>query len=102
VADLLLDLGQMLLLTWEAELPQRADQNDLEWLTSIATMWRVFGLINYGVLEEIGAEGVRDKQGWLAKYMDVNAAISRINAAIQKHSDAGEEPPVRLQPLVAA
>jgi transcriptional regulator with XRE-family HTH domain len=102
VADLLLDLGQMLLLTWEAELPQRAAQDDDEWLANIATMWRAFGLANYAVLDELGAEGLRNQQGWLARYMDVNATIHRINAAIRKHSDTGEEAPVMLEPLGVA
>jgi len=106
VAELLLDLGQLLLLTWEAELPQRAEQNDDEWLANIGTMWRAFGLANYGVLAELGAEGIRDKKAWLAKYMDVNAAIHRINAAIQEHSDADAESQamsqVMLQPLPLA
>ena len=102
VADLLLDLGQMLLLTWESELPQRAKQNDIEWLENIGIMWRAFGLANYGVLKELGAEGLLNKEAWLAKYMDLNASIHRINAAIQKHSDVGEEPQLMLQPLVVA
>jgi transcriptional regulator with XRE-family HTH domain len=99
VADLLLDLGQMLLLTWEAELPQRAAQDDDEWLANIVTMWRAFGLANYAVLDELGAERLRNQQGWLARYMDVNATIYRINAAIRKHSDTSEEAPMMLEPL---
>jgi transcriptional regulator with XRE-family HTH domain len=102
VADLLLDLGQMLLLTWEAELPQRAAQDDDEWLANIVTMWRAFGLANYGVLDELGAERLRNQQGWLARYMDVNATIYRINAAIRKHSDTSEEAPMMLEPLGVA
>jgi transcriptional regulator with XRE-family HTH domain len=99
VADLLLDLGQMLLLTWEAELPQRAAQDDDEWLANIVTMWRAFGLANYAVLDELGAERLRNQQGWLARYMDVNATIYRINAAIRKQSDTSEEAPMMLEPL---
>jgi transcriptional regulator with XRE-family HTH domain len=102
VADLLLDLGQMLLLTWEAELPQRAAQDDDEWLANIVTMWRAFGLANYAVLDELGAERLRNQQGWLARYMDVNATIYRINAAIRKHSDTSEETPMMLEPLGVA
>jgi transcriptional regulator with XRE-family HTH domain len=102
VADLLLDLGQMLLLTWEAELPQRAAQDDDEWLANIVTMWRAFGLANYAVLDELGAERLRNQQGWLARYMDVNATIYRINAAIRKHSDTSEEAPMMLEPLGVA
>jgi transcriptional regulator with XRE-family HTH domain len=102
VADLLLDLGQMLLLSWEAELPQRAAQDDDEWLANIVTMWRAFGLANYAVLDELGAERLRNQQGWLARYMDVNATIYRINAAIRKHSDTSEEAPVMLEPLGVA
>jgi hypothetical protein len=105
VADLLLSFGELLLHTWEAELPQRAAQDDDEWLANIVTLWRVFGLINYGVLDELGAEGVRDKQAWLARYMDVNAAIHRINAKITENSvrgtsDASEaSPQLLLEPL---
>ena len=105
VADLLLGFGETLLLTWEAELPERARADDVEWLANIAVLWRGFGLVNYGVLEELGAEGVRDKQGWLARYMDINAAVHRINAAIREHSAAGaspdEEAAVTLAPLAA-
>ncbi len=105
VADLLLGFGETLLLTWEAELPDRARADDAEWLADITVLWRGFGLINYGVLEELGAEGVRDKQGWLARYMDINAAVHRINAAIREYSAAGaspdEEAAVTLAPLAA-
>lgn len=106
VAELLLEFGEMLLLTWAAELPERARANDDEWLANIAVMWRTFGLINYGVLHELGADGVRDMEGWFARYMDVNAAVHRINAAIQEHSAAGaapdEEAAVLLEPLAVA
>ena len=106
VADELLLLGLHLLLTWESELPDRARGNDDEWLGNIVATWRMFGKINYDVLEELGADGLRDKQGWLARYMDVNAAIHRINAAIQEHSAAGtspaEEAAVMLEPLMVA
>jgi transcriptional regulator with XRE-family HTH domain len=88
-ADLLLQFAEMLLLTWEAELPARAQADDTEWLLSIRTIWQAFGLINYGVLDELGADGVRDKEAWLARYMDINAAVHRINAAILEHSTAG-------------
>jgi transcriptional regulator with XRE-family HTH domain len=88
-ADLLLGFAETLLLTWEAELPARAQADDDEWLANIVVLWRTFGLINYGVLDELGAEGVRDKEAWLARYMDVNAAVHRINAAIREHSVAG-------------
>ncbi len=106
VADLLLQFGHTLLLQWEAELPDRARANDNEWLANIAFMWRAFGLINYGVLEELGADRLRDRQAWLGKYMDVNAAVHRINAAIREHSAAGampaEEDAVLLEPLAVA
>src|SRR5215207_4836902 len=36
VADLLLEFGEMLLVTWEAELPERARADDDEWLGNIA------------------------------------------------------------------
>lgn len=88
VADMLLRLGEMLLLSWEAELPARAQADDNEWLANIVVQWRMFGLINYGVLDELGAEGLRDKEDWLARYMDVNAAIHRLNDAIRAHSDS--------------
>jgi transcriptional regulator with XRE-family HTH domain len=105
-ADLLLRFGEMLLRTWESELPARARADDDEWLANIVVLWRTFGLINYGVLDELGAEGLQDKQGWLARYMDVNAAVHRINAAIREHSTTGEaqdeEAAVLLEPLVAA
>ncbi len=106
VADLLLDFAQMLLLTWEAELPARAQADDVQWLLSIRTMWQAFGLINYGVLEELGADGLRDKEGWLGKYMDLNAAVHRINAAIRDNVVDGaspdEETAVLLEPLAVA
>ena len=105
-ADMLLRFGKMLLLTWEAELPARARADDDEWLANIAVLWRTFGLINYGVLDELGAGGLRDPKDWLARYMDVNAAVHRINAAIREHSSPegtpDEEAAVLLEPLVAA
>ena len=105
-ADMLLRFGEMLLLMWEAELPDRARADDDEWLANIVTQWRVFGLINYSVLEELGASGLRDPEDWLARYMDVNAAVHRINAAIREHSVSegtpDEEAAVLLEPLVAA
>ena len=105
VAEMLLNFGEMLLLTWEAELPARASADDDQWLQDIRQMWQAFGLINYGVLEELGADGVRDKEAWLARYMDVNAAVHRINAAIRDNIAAGaspdEEDAVLLKTLVA-
>jgi len=105
VAEMLLNFGEMLLLTWEAELPARASADDVQWLQDIRQMWQAFGLINYGVLEELGADGVRDKEAWLARYMDVNAAVHRINAAIRDNIAAGaspdEEDAVLLKTLVA-
>ena len=105
VAEMLLNFGEMLLLTWEAELPARASADDVQWLQDIRLMWQQFGLINYGVLEELGADGVRDKEAWLARYMDVNAAVHRINAAIRDNITAGaspdEEDAVLLKPLAA-
>ncbi len=92
VAEMLLNFGEMLLLTWEAELPARASADDVQWLQDIRLMWKAFGLINYGVLEELGADGVRDKEAWLARYMDVNAAVHRINAAIRDNITAGASP----------
>ena len=66
----------------------------------------MFGLINYGVLDELGVDGVRDKEAWLARYMDINATVHRINATIREHSTAGaspdEEAAVMLQPLAVA
>ena len=91
-ADKLLEFGEMLLLTWEAELPARARADDDEWLANIAVLWRTFGLINYGVLDELGAGGLRDAEGWLARYMDVNAAVHRLNANIRAHSDSDMVP----------
>ncbi len=106
VADLLLRFGEMLLLTWEAELPDRARADDDQWLANISVLWRTFGLVNYGVLEELGAEGVRGKEAWLARYMDINATVHRINAAVREHSTPGaspdEETAVTLEPLVVA
>jgi len=105
VAEMLLNFGEMLLLTWEAELPARASADDDQWLQDIRLMWQQFGLINYGVLEELGADGVRDKEAWLARYMDVNAAVHRINAAIRDNITAGaspdEEDAVLLKTLAA-
>ena len=105
VAEMLLNFGEMLLLTWEAELPARASADDVQWLQDIKEMWQTFGLINYGVLEELGADGVRDKEAWLARYMDVNAAVHRINAAIRDNIAAGaspdEEDAVLLKTLAA-
>lgn len=60
VADMLLRFGEMLLLQWEAELPDRAEADDDEWLANIVVLWRMFGLINYGVLDELGPGGIRD------------------------------------------
>jgi excisionase family DNA binding protein len=106
VADLLLEFGEMLLLSWEAELPNRAQADDDEWLANIVVLWRTFGLINYGLLHELGPEGLRDKEAWLARYMDINAAVHRINAAIQDQSAGGaspdEEATVMLEPLPSA
>ena len=105
VAEMLLNFGEMLLLTWEAELPARASAGDVQWLQDIRLMWQAFGLINYGVLEELGADGVRDKEAWLARYMDVNAAVHRINAAVRDNIAAGaspdEEDAVLLKTLAA-
>jgi transcriptional regulator with XRE-family HTH domain len=91
-ADLLLKFAHMLLLQWEEELPRRAEADDDEWLAKVAVMWRAFGLANYAVLEELGADGLHDKQEWFAMYMDVNAAIHRLNATIRAHSDSGMVP----------
>lgn len=91
-ADLLLKFAHMLLLQWEVEFPKRAAADDDEWLASVAVMWRAFGLANYAVLEELGADGLHDKQEWLARYMDVNAAIHRLNATIRAHSDSDMVP----------
>ena len=105
VAEMLLNFGEMLLLTWEAELPARASADDVQWLQDIRLMWQQFGLINYGVLEELGADGVRDKEAWLARYMDVNAAVHRINAAVRDNIAVGaspdEEDAVLLKTLAA-
>lgn len=109
VADLLLDFAQLLLLTWEAELPSRAQANDDEWLANTAILWRAFSLSNYGVLKELSAEGLDDKQDWLsqymARYMDINAIVSKLNAAMREHSTADSSPAdealVALEPLKA-
>jgi transcriptional regulator with XRE-family HTH domain len=110
VADMLLQFGEALLLTWETELPDRARADDDEWLATIVTQWRAFGLINYGILDEIATAGLTEREGWLdrymGRYMDVNAIVHRINAAVQDHSASGgtsdEERTVLLEPLVAA
>ncbi len=103
VADLLLRFGEMLLRTWEAELPERARAGDDEWLANTAVLWRAFGLINYGVLKELGPDGLRGLEGWFARYMDVNAAVHRINAKVRENSVPGkapdEEATVTLEPL---
>lgn len=108
VADDLLAFGHHLLRTWEADLPHRAQADDDEWLGNIVATWLIFGKINYGVLEELAGEGLSDKQGWLeqymARYMDVNAAIHRLNIAIRAHSVpgvmSGEMALAGLEPLV--
>ena len=92
VADMLLRFGEMLLLQWEAELPDRAEADDDEWLANIVVLWRMFGLVNYGVLDELGPGGIRDMGGWFGRYMDMNAAVHRINATIRAHSDSDMVP----------
>lgn len=92
VADMLLRFGEMLLLQWEAELPARSRADDNEWLANIVVLWRMFGLINYGVLDELGPGGIRDMEEWFGRYMDMNAAVHRINAAIRAHSDSDMVP----------
>lgn len=95
-ADMLLQFAHMLLLQWEAEVPGRAEAGDDEWLANVAVMWRAFGLANYAVLEEIAAAGLTDREGWLdrymSRYMDVNASVHRLNAAIRAHSDSDMVP----------
>jgi transcriptional regulator with XRE-family HTH domain len=90
-ADMLLLFGEMLLRTWEAELPDRANADD-EWLANIVVLWRMFGLINYGVLDELGPGGIRDMEEWFGRYMDMNTAVHRMNAAIRAHSDSDMVP----------
>jgi transcriptional regulator with XRE-family HTH domain len=92
VAHQLLMLGEHLLQTWEAELPERARSNDDEWLGNTAGTWHMLGEINLGVLEELGADRLHDKQKWLARYMDVNATVHRLNATIRAHSDSDMVP----------
>jgi excisionase family DNA binding protein len=109
VADLLLDFAQLLLLSWQAELPSRAQANDYEWLANTAILWRAFRLSNYGVLKELSAEGLDDKQDglsrYMARYMDINAIVSKFNAAMREHSTADGSPAdealVALEPLEA-
>lgn len=92
VAHQLLMLGEHLLKTWEAELPERARSNDDEWLGNTAGTWHMLGKINLGVLEELGADRLHDKEKWLARYMDVNATVHRLNATIRAHSDSDMVP----------
>lgn len=92
VAHQLLMLGEHLLQTWEAELPERARSNDDEWLGNTAGTWHMLGEINLGVLEELGADRLHDKEKWLARYMDVNANVHRLNATIRAHSDSDMVP----------
>lgn len=92
VAHQLLMLGEHLLKTWEAELPERARSNDDEWLGNTAGTWHMLGNINLGVLEELGADRLHDKEKWLARYMDVNATVHRLNATIRAHSDSDMVP----------
>ena len=92
VAHQLLMLGEHLLQMWEAELPERARSNDDEWLGNTAGTWHMLGEINLGVLEELGADRLHDKEKWLARYMDVNATVHRLNAAIRAHSDSDMVP----------
>ena len=92
VAHQLLMLGEHLLQTWEAELPERAQSNDDEWLGNTAGTWHMLGEINLGVLEELGADRLYDKESWLARYMDVNATVHRLNATIRAHSDSDMVP----------
>ena len=108
VAYDLLRFGQMMLLQWEAELPERARADDDEWLGTIVGMWHIFGEINYRLLKVAASDGLHNKDAWLeqymARYMDVNAAIHRINAAIQGHAAAASAPDEGamrvLEPLV--
>ncbi len=92
VAHQLLMLGEHLLKTWEAELPERARSNDDEWLGNTAGTWHMLGKINLGVLEELGADRLHDKEKWLARHMDVNATVHRLNATIRAHSDSDMVP----------
>ena len=76
--------------------------------TSIVGMWHIFGEINYRLLKVAASDGLHNKDAWLeqymARYMDVNAAIHRINAAIQGHAAAASAPDEGamrvLEPLV--
>jgi excisionase family DNA binding protein len=95
-ADLLLKFAHMLLSQWKAELPGRAEADDDEWLANVAVMWHAFGLANYAVLEEIAVAGLTDSEGWLdrymSRYMDVNASVHGLNAAIRAHSNSDMVP----------
>ncbi len=92
VAHQLLMFSQHLLQTWEAELPERARSKDDEWLGNTAGTWHMLGEINLGVLEELGADRLHDKEKWLARYMDVNATVHKLNATIRAHSDSDMVP----------
>jgi len=107
VADNLLVLAKHLLETWTAELPERAQADDDEWLGNIAAAWQVFGEIFYDVAKELGPDGVHDLEAWFAMYMDVNTAAQNLNAAIFEHSivagaSSEEKAAVTLRPLVRA
>jgi hypothetical protein len=94
-------LAHHLLKTWEAELPDRAQADDDEWLGNITATWALFGQINYKVLKAIGPGGLNNQERWLAKYMDINATLRTLNEAIAEHTE-GETVEAPLEPLVAA